>query len=382
MSCRCLAMRFWGFWGFVAVLVAGCGDSRPLCDGCVVLDEVPAIINMTLDREGRIVATVNGFTASGRVRAVARMDRFGVPDPGFGERGLAPLVSYLEPRAIVVQQSGAIRIGGDAAAEDEPVVHGFTADGHDDGLRITGAGVYRRSVQYLVDQDGALVASHAQTKGHEGVLVRYDQYGTRDTSFEPTAVERAVAITTDGAFVTAGRSLDAHHFLARRVTRDGQVDASFGGGAAVIPDVDRGSGEIRIAARSDGGLVMVGVSGDQPSKAVVARFDGMGTLDASLGGRGYVTHDLQGAVILAIAELADGSVMLAGAVQTDQLSFRALVVRLTRDGSLDAGFGENGRLMLDEGDSLFSGLVVMPDGEVVAGGYLGQKALLMTLPPP
>src|SRR6185295_19888784 len=124
------------------------------------------------------------------------------------------------------------------------------------GLRITGSGPFKQSVQYLMDQDGALVASHAQTRGFEGVLVRYAENGTRDPSFAPTPVERAVAITTDGAFVTAGRTLDVdpQRFLARRVTRDGQVDASFAGGAAVVPDVERDGGEIRIAARRGGGL--------------------------------------------------------------------------------------------------------------------------------
>ncbi|HEY0993805.1 MAG TPA: hypothetical protein VGD80_42410 [Kofleriaceae bacterium] len=235
-----------------------------------------------------------------------------------------------------------------------------------------------------MDQNGALVASYARDKGFEGVLVRYDRNGTLDTSFDPTAVERAVAITTDGAFVTAGRTRDddPRRFLARRVTRDGQVDASFGGGAVVIPDVDRGSGDIRVAARIGGGLVMVGTSGDAPSKVFVARLDGTGTLDATFGGRGYVLHDLGHVAIGTIAELADGSVMLAGGLGDDPLAFRALAVRLAPDGSLDASFGESGRVVVDQGESFFAGLVVMADGEVVAGGFLGQSALLATFSAP
>jgi uncharacterized delta-60 repeat protein len=296
----------------------------------------------------------------------------------------APIGWSIQPTAIVVQQSGAIRIGGGAAAQDEPVVYGFTPDGHDDGLRITGTSRFRQPVQYLTDQGGALVASHAQTKSHEGVLARYAQDGTPDASFEQAAVERAVAMTTDGAFVTAGRSLDEdpRRFLARRVTRDGQVDASFGGGAVVIPDVERDSGEIRVAARSGGGLVMVGVSGGEASKVVVARFDGAGALDPSLGGRGYVAHDLGYATIVAIAELPDGSTMLVGrlAVPGPQ-EFTALVVRLAPDGSLDASFADGGRFMLDEQPTVLTGLVVMADGEVIAGGYASDGALLVAFPP-
>src|SRR6185295_5684582 len=111
-------------------------------------------------REGRIVATVQA--ATNIVRAVARMDRSGVLDPGFGDRGLAPFERSFEPRAIVVQNSGAIRIGGQGVAEDEPVVYGFTADGRDDGLRVTGSGPVGPAVQYLMDQSGALLASHAR----------------------------------------------------------------------------------------------------------------------------------------------------------------------------------------------------------------------------
>jgi uncharacterized delta-60 repeat protein len=372
VSCRCMVV------GFVAVLATGCGESSPPCDGCIMVDGVPPITNMTLDREGRIVATVQGLN----VKAVARIDRSGALDPGFGERGLAAIERSFDPRAIVVRQSGAIRIGGAGAAEFEPVVYGLTSDGHDDGVRITGSGLPAPAAQYLMDQDGALFASHAQNKGYEGMLVRYAESGVRDASFAPIAVERAIAIAADGAFVMAGRSVDEapRRFLARRATRDGQVDASFGGGAVVIPDVERASGEIRVVPRSDGGLVMVGVSGDGAPKLFVARLDGTGALDASFGGRGYVTHDLGPTSIVAIAERADGSVILAGSVPT-RLSVRALIVRLAPDGSLDTGFGDGGRLVLDRDNSFFSGLVVMPDGEVIAGGSSGEGALLMTFPP-
>jgi uncharacterized delta-60 repeat protein len=374
---RCLVL------GLVAVLVASCGDSRPLCEGCVVVDEVPAITNMTLDHDGRIIATVQGSTGTALVRAIARLDRFGVLDRRFGEQGFAPYESSVEPKAIIVQQSGAIRIGG-VAAEPVPVVYGFTADGHDDGLRITGSGVFRQPVQYLMDQGGALVASHARYKELEGVLVRYAENGARDTSFEPTAVEQAVAITTDGAFVTAGSSLDEpdRRFLVRRVTRDGQVDASFGGGSVVIPDVERGSGQIRVASRSGGGLVMAGVAGNDTPRVIVARFDGTGTLDASFGGHGYVTYDFGRASIVAIVELTDGGVLLAGVLEISALAYRALIVRLARDGSPDASFGERGRFVLDKDNSFFSGLVVTADGDVIAGGSSGERALLMTFPPP
>src|SRR6185436_11469915 len=204
-----------------------------------------------------------------------------------------------------------------------------------------------------------------------------------DASFEPTAVERAVAMASSGGFVTAGRSVDEfpRRFLARRLTRDGKVDARFGGGSVVIPDVDRGEGEIRVAGRrGTGGLVMVGVTGDDAPGVFVAKFQDGGHLDPSFGGHGYVTLDLGPATIVGIAELADDGVMLCGAVRTDTQSFRGLIVRLRQDGSLDDSFGDKGRLMLDRGDSLFSSLVVMDDGEVIAGGYLGYQGLLAKFP--
>src|SRR5262249_45807172 len=192
MTCRCLAV------GLVAIFAAGCGDNSPLCDGCIVVDGVPAISNMTVDRDGRIVATVQGVG----VRAIARMDRFGTLDPAFGDRGLAPTSRFFQPKAIVIQDSGAIRLGGAGDVEGGTVVYGFAADGHDDGLRIAGSGPLGQPIQYLMDQSGSLVASRARDKGFEGVLVRYGENGAQDASFGPVAVERAVAITADGAFVT------------------------------------------------------------------------------------------------------------------------------------------------------------------------------------
>ena len=104
-----------------------------------------------------------------------------------------------------------------------------------------------------------------------------------------------------------------------------------------------------------------------------------GQVDASFGGRGYVTQDLASASIVAIAERANGSVILAGHAPTP-LSARALIVRLAPNGSLDAGFGDGGRLVLDSEPSFFSSIVVTADGEVIAGRSSGDRALLMAFP--
>jgi hypothetical protein len=47
---------------------------------------------------------------------------------------------------------------------------------------------------------------------------------------------------------------------------------------------------------------------------------------------------------------------------------------------LDTSFADRGRFILDKEYSLLLGLVVMADGEVIAGGYASNGAVLVTFP--
>lgn len=371
----------------VLLVVAGCGSTPAApCDGCVLVEGLPeglAITSLATDREDRIIATV----AQGSFVAVARMTPSGGLDPAFGAGGTARLDALISARSVVAMTDGAIRVGGDSASDDDPVVAGVTADGLDDGLRLVGQDEAQyESAIYLMEQDGALLVAYAEGRGFEGHLVRYTAAGVRDPSFPPTPTERATAIAPGGGFVMAGgyQDGDTRRFLARRVTRDGAPDPSFAGGApVVIPDVDRKSGLVSVAPSAAGGLILAGVATPTHPELFVARFDATGQLDASFGGgRGYAIHDTLGVdAVDGIVEAADGTIVVVLSILVDNVRYAA-ATRLTPDGSLDPAFGDGGLLVVDDEDSLLTSVVTMSNGDVVMGGRAQLHALLVRIPAP
>lgn len=99
----------------------------------------------------------------------------------------------------------------------------------------------------------------------------------------------------------------------------------------------------------------------QPAPTVPAS----GSLDTSFGGDGIV-HIAAGErpYVRDVAVQPDGKVLLA--VWDSGSSFDVRVLRLKADGTLDPGFGSNGRVVLDlGGDHYASALAVQPDGKIV-----------------
>ena len=377
------------------LVAAGCGSDDPVpCGTCVRIEGLPEDVRITslaADREGRIVAALEGHT----YLSVARVDPSGVLDPSFGAGGIyrlglrfgaAAMGELRSLDSVVVMADGSIRIGGDSAHATSPAVFGITADGYDDGWRVpAGDADTSGAAISLMDQDGALVVGFGIHRpaggGLHGVvedLVRYTASGERDPAFPPTPAEWATAIAPDGGFVMAGAAVEpaAIRFFARRVLRDGQPDPGFGGGAPVVLPDAAGSPDrsLAVAPSAAGGLILAGVAGEAGgSVLLVARFDAAGRLDPSFGGgRGLATHDVLGTGdVRAIVEAAGGAIVVVGTSGDDtggDLGSRAAAIRLASDGSLDRGFGEAGVLVAEVGSSLFSSAVALPDGSVVAGG--------------
>ncbi len=371
--------------------VVGCGsDPGVPCGDCVLLEGLPAdvtIKSVAADREGRIVAAIAGNGS----RHVARMEPSGVLDPAFGAGGVAMLGpgpgtsepgTFRSMESVVVMTDGSIRVGGEPPVSDHPFVFGFTADGHDDGFRLRkGVGAPEGFAISLMDQGGAVVVGFGILRPADhrlyGIvqdLVRYTAAGEPDPSFPQAPAEWATAIAPGGGFVMGGMHMEPTmvRFLARRVTRDGQPDPGFGGGAPVIvPDVSAASSRsIAVAPSAAGGLILAGVAGEGGRLVLfVARFDAAGQLDPSFGGgRGLATHDVLGdGDVHGVVEAAGGGIVVAGTFGDSTGSYAA-AVGLAPDGALDPAFGDGGVVVAERGSSYFRSVVALPDGSVVAAG--------------
>jgi len=127
----------------------------------------------------------------------------------------------------------------------------------------------------------------------------------------------------------------------------GSLDATFG---------DRGYVDLQLPAfqwvmassvveQDDGKIVAAGTfrrDRDAATGLIVARFESNGRLDATFGNGGYVTGTNTGDVGSAVAQQADGRLLVAGMADG-----RAAMWRFTPDGLADAGFGTGGAVHLD-----------------------------------
>ncbi|WP_328836466.1 calcium-binding protein [Streptomyces europaeiscabiei] len=214
-------------------------------------------------------------------------------------------------------------------------------------------------------------------------VARYNTDGSVDTSFgggdgwvSPGLAGGAedaagVAVRPDGRIVAGARA--GGLFGLVRYLPDGSPDPAFGGGDGVVttslsdtPGV--GATARDLALQPDGKVVVIGDVGQTSFDFALARYNPDGSLDTTFGGDGKVTTDLGGynwgeAVVVQ----SSGKIVASG-----WSGGRFTLVRYNLDGSLDSGFGTGGVATTDFGTgSAVNDLVVQPDDRIVAGGTAG-----------
>ena len=121
-----------------------------------------------------------------------------------------------------------------------------------------------------------------------------------------------------------------------RYLPSGQLDTGFGGNGTVVTNfaVLRGAA---VAIQADGKIVAAcGLTG--PRRFGVARYEVDGTLDAGFGDGGKVQTRLgRGAVALAVLVQPDGKIVVGGSSDGD-----FALARDTTEGALDVRFGNEG----------------------------------------
>jgi uncharacterized delta-60 repeat protein len=294
-----------------------------------------------------------GYADDGPARdfALARYAPNGALDPSFGTDGLVTTDFYgftdHAQGGLVVQPDGKLVAAGAAFTL-------FTGGYYDFAL-----------ARYL--PDGTLDASFGS-----GGKVTTDLLGFDDQAF-------ALALQADGKLVAAGEA--GADFALVRYNPDGTLDQGFGSGGIVTTDFARNVDRVEaLVVQADGKLVAAGQAFSGTSlDFALARYHPDGTLDTSFGSGGLVTTDLAGgddAGFFTIAILAGGKLAAQGSGLTGTGQDFTLA-RYHPDGTLDATFGSGGLVTTDfaGGDDIGIGLVVQPDGKLVAGGYAYIGAL-------
>lgn len=251
-----------------------------------------------------------------------------------------------------------------------------------------------------LQSDDKIVLSGAFFKffsnGWDFALARYNADGSLDTSFGGTGKvitnvggfpfgsgdsAASVAIQSDGKILAAGSAnplaQNNSDFALVRYNTDGSLDTSFGTGGKVTTELgstaDFGKS---VAIQSDGKIVLAGQYGDYPSADfALARYNTDGSLDASFDTDGKVLTNFGGWDLgQSVAIQSDGGIVAAGHTQNASFALDFALARYNADGSLDSSFGIGGKVTTDFGGGPDAGhsVAIQSDGKIVAAGSGGN----------
>ena len=154
----------------------------------------------------------------------------------------------------------------------------------------------------------------------------------------------------------------------------GDLDPSFGKGGKIITFFDFSAAR-DVALQADGKIVVTGDNSIDFGQIVIARFHTDGTLDASFGDEGKVsTYFGANSYAHGIVIQADRRIVVAGYVCLSNTNCDFAIARFTPDGSLDTSFGGDGKVIIDMGNfNSANDLVIQPDGKIVVVGASGDS---------
>lgn len=213
-------------------------------------------------------------------------------------------------------------------------------------------------------------------------VARFMPDGTLDTSFGSngsyvSATERtalAMALHTDGTFVTAGAKPDNNFYIGFAVTRflaNGTPDLSFGTNGSVRTSFGTIKDEAyAVAVQADGKVIAGGSTetGNNNNDFALLRYTTTGILDASFGNAGKVVTAIgaQSDEIYSIAIQPDGKILVAGNTKDNGDYF--VMARYLTNGTLDPSFGTGGIVKGESGVGVKA--MLLPNGQII---FVGRK---------
>lgn len=170
----------------------------------------------------------------------------------------------------------------------------------------------------------------------------------------------------------------------------GALDPTFGANGRVVTTVGFEARATAVAIQPDGKIVVAGdVKRDNTQRDIVlVRYNTNGTLDSGFGENGRIILSVSNGndIINAMTLDSSGRIIVVGSTQpSPEISITDfLTLRFTANGALDPTFGNNGVAVFSQGsDDSFNAVVVQPSGRIVAGGATsdgGQAALIGITP--
>lgn len=310
---------------------------------------------IAVDGAGRLLVAGRAAEGLGDF-ALVRLDRDGVVDPTFGQKGDGKVTTDFAggadtAYAVAVQADGKIVVAGTAA--------------------VTGTGQDFAVARYL--DSGAL----DPTFGPAGTGKVTTSFGAdSDTAY-------ALLLQPDGKIVLGGDSNQGSSatgvdFALARYGADGNLDATFGTGGKVTTSVAANGARDSIYAVTlqtvAGAPLLVAAGGEGDFQ--LARYTMAGALDPTFGsaGRGTIAGMLGTSIgaARAVQVAADGKILVAG---HDNHDFA--LVRLDAAGVPDVTFGTAGHTITPVSATNWDevqAMVIAADGKIVLAGWVYEGA--------
>ncbi|HYK44163.1 MAG TPA: hypothetical protein VEV83_03285, partial [Parafilimonas sp.] len=184
----------------------------------------------------------------------------------------------------------------------------------------------------------------------------------------------AMALQPDGKIVVAGTSSDSKNgdFAVARYNPDGELDSSFGVDGKLMTDLNDSRDEASSVNVLDDGKILVTGSTLGKSYFAMVRYTSNGTIDSGFGTDGKVISDLTTRAHNVLI-LPDGKILLDAVVYLEWPNSAFFMTRYNPNGTPDSSFGVNGF-----GDTIYfndafasSAIALQNDGKIIVAGSAG-----------
>ncbi|WP_053076586.1 hypothetical protein [Caenimonas sp. SL110] len=252
----------------------------------------------------------------------------------------------------------------------------------------------------LVQADGQIIlAGSTQTDTssltRDFAFVRYNADGSLDTTFDTDgiltsaspgssdAVTGMVELADGGFMAVATRAVTgvSNSVVLIKYNSNAAVDTTFGTDGMQTVAISATSSAFAsngLIAQDDGKFVVTGSEdrglGDGSSTGFVMRFNANGTPDASFGTDGKVVVQLGTLIdqVLAVVQQDDGKLVVSGLSFYSGTSNHGFIARFNENGTLDTTFSTDGVAWSpfpSPADDAFQNLALQADGKIVVTGF-------------
>ena len=228
----------------------------------------------------------------------------------------------------------------------------------------------------------ALIAMNGVQAQNGSLDLSFDNDGKVTTHAASKEAEaQSIVLQKDGKIIVAGyRGAPENDMVLVRYNENGSLDKSFDTDGIVTTAIS--GSNVRaysVVLQKDGKILAAGSSSIGVTEVMIlVRYNINGSLDTSFNHTGILTSAI-GAVfteVYAIAIQKDGKIVVTGGVSNDAIDFNIAVIRFNSDGTLDNTFDVDGIVVTDLG-SLYdfaNSLVIQDDGKIVVTAYNKTQA--------